>query len=109
LSGAPNFSDALRVMKDWMYKFADCVFCSWGDYDKNQFLQDCGFHHISYPFASTHLNLKAEFSRSIGLKKKVGIGGALKHLGLEFEGSHHRGLDDARNIARIVRKVCTGG
>jgi inhibitor of KinA sporulation pathway (predicted exonuclease) len=23
-----------------------------------------------------------------------------------FEGSHHRGLDDAENIARIVRRVC---
>ena len=108
LADAPSFPDALELMKNWMYKFHDALFCSWGDYDKNQFSQDCGYHHISYPFASAHLNLKVEFFRAAGLKKKLGIGGALKHLGLEFAGSHHRGLDDARNIARIVRKVCTG-
>jgi len=54
------------------------------------------------------LNLKEAFTHAHGRRKKLGIGGALKHLGLEFDGSPHRGLDDARNIARIVRKVCIG-
>jgi inhibitor of KinA sporulation pathway (predicted exonuclease) len=27
---------------------------------------------------------------------------------MDFEGSHHRGLDDASNIERIVRRVCIG-
>jgi inhibitor of KinA sporulation pathway (predicted exonuclease) len=44
----------------------------------------------------------------MGIKKKLGIAEALRHLGLRFEGSHHRGLDDARNISRIVRRVCAG-
>jgi inhibitor of KinA sporulation pathway (predicted exonuclease) len=29
-------------------------------------------------------------------------------LGMGFEGAHHRGRDDARNIVRIVRRVCIG-
>jgi inhibitor of KinA sporulation pathway (predicted exonuclease) len=105
---APPFPEALEVMKRWMYTFADSLFCSWGDYDRNQFMQDCEYHGLEYPFGSGHLNLKAEFSRTIGRRKKLGIAGAARHLGLDFQGSHHRGLDDARNVARIVRRVCIG-
>jgi inhibitor of KinA sporulation pathway (predicted exonuclease) len=108
VAGAPPFREALEAMKQWMYAFADTLFCSWGDYDRNQFLQDCDYHRVAYPFRSGHLNLKAEFARTLGRRKKLGIAEALRHLGMNFEGSHHRGLDDARNIARIVRRVCIG-
>ncbi len=108
VANAPAFRDALESLKEWMYKYDDALFCSWGDYDRNQFRQDCEYHRVAYPFRSTHLNLKAEFANATGQKKKRGITEALRHLGLDFEGSAHRGLDDARNIARIVRRVCTG-
>jgi inhibitor of KinA sporulation pathway (predicted exonuclease) len=108
VDGAPLFREALEAMKEWMYAFGDSLFCSWGDYDRNQFLQDCDFNRVAYPFRSGHLNLKAEFSRALGMKKRLGIAAALRHLGMGFEGSHHRGLDDARNIARIVRRICIG-
>jgi len=103
---APLFGAALEAMKKWMYGFDDALFCSWGDYDRNQFVQDCGYHRIGYPFRSEHLNLKVAFSQAVGVKKKLGVSGALGHCGLQFEGSPHRGLDDAKNIARVVRWVC---
>jgi inhibitor of KinA sporulation pathway (predicted exonuclease) len=105
---APSFAQSVARLQAWMAGYADALFCSWGDYDRNQFKQDCEFHRINYPFGPEHLNLKAEFAKQFGLKKKLGITGALKHLGLEFVGSHHRGLDDAKNIARIVRRVMAG-
>lgn len=108
LAGAPPFAWAIEELKNWMFAFDDCLFCSWGDYDRNQLMQDCNFHRIGYPFAPAHLNLKAAFSETLGLKKRFGLDGALRKLGLDFEGSHHRGLDDARNIARIVRRLCGG-
>ncbi|MFY8188443.1 MAG: hypothetical protein ACOVLC_10860 [Flavobacterium sp.] len=36
-----------------------------------------------------------------GLTKKVGRNGALEILQL-LEGTHHRGVDDAKNIAKIL-------
>jgi inhibitor of KinA sporulation pathway (predicted exonuclease) len=103
---APRFPVALAAMQEWMYQFDNSLFCSWGDYDRHQFVQDCSFHGVGYPFRSGHLNLKPEFSRSLDIKKKLGLTQALRHLGLDFSGTHHRGIDDARNIARIVRAVC---
>jgi inhibitor of KinA sporulation pathway (predicted exonuclease) len=108
VAGAPSYREALEAMKEWMDAFGDSLFCSWGDYDRNQFNQDCEYHQVAYPFRSGHLNLKAEFSRALNRKKKLGIADAVRCLGMNFEGSHHRGLDDARNIARIVRRVCIG-
>jgi inhibitor of KinA sporulation pathway (predicted exonuclease) len=109
LENAPTFPEAMRGFKEWMFGFDDSLFCSWGDYDRNQFTQDCAYHRVAYPFRSRHLNLKVAFSEALGRSKKWGIDGALRQLGLDFVGSHHRGLDDARNIARIVSEVCSAG
>ena len=105
IDDAPFFSQALKNFQSWFYPFGSYIFCSWGDYDKNQFKQDCNLHGVGYPFPGEHLNLKREFSLSIDSQKKFGMAGALAKLGIELEGIHHRGIDDARNIARIVQKV----
>jgi inhibitor of KinA sporulation pathway (predicted exonuclease) len=39
------------------------------------------------------------------MSKEVGMSGALRQLGFEIEGTHHRGVDDARNIAKILNWV----
>lgn len=105
LANAPLYSEAIESLKKWIYVYDDAVFCSWGDYDRHQFLQDCSYHQIAWPFRSGHINLKAAFAKSLGLTKKAGVSSALRHLELTFEGKSHRGLDDARNIARIVQRV----
>lgn len=84
----------------------ECIFVSWGNYDRNQFLKDCKFHGIGYPFG-THINLKEEFKKKFHIKH-AGVGHALKKLGMSFEGTPHRGQDDALNIARIFVKQLSG-
>lgn len=105
VDSAPLFPDALKQFQSWLYPFSSYLFCSWGNYDRNQIQQDCKLYNLGYPFPGGHMNLKQEFSTVMGLKKKQGMAGALYHLGLELEGTHHRGIDDARNIARIVQAV----
>lgn len=106
VDGAPGFRDAVaqvsRLVGD-----RRVLFCSWGDYDRNQLAQDARFHRIDVPWARHHLNLKRHFSETLGLPKKLGMNGALRHVGLSLEGTHHRGIDDARNIARIARRLFT--
>lgn len=82
---------------------SDFTLCSWGAYDLNQFRKDCARHKFPLPESfEKHINLKREFSEQQGIKP-TGMNGALKHLGLTLEGTHHRGIDDARNIAKIAR------
>ncbi len=100
---ASKFSEAIASLKEWLNLFPNYTFCSWGNYDKNQFIQDCKYHNIPYPFTSEHINIKEKFSEYLGVSKKFGMAQALEHLGLELKGIHHRGIDDARNIAAIYR------
>src|SRR4029077_2328776 len=48
MAAAATYAEAIEAMKDWMFAFGDSLFCSWGDYDRKQFMQDCEFHHVAY-------------------------------------------------------------
>ena len=74
---------------------------SWGDYDRLQFERECPRKRLNYPFGRTHLNLKYILSMITGQKRQRNVQGMLDFLHMHFEGSPHRGIDDARNIARI--------
>lgn len=99
---APVFKDAIARFKEWLYRYSDFAFCSWGDYDLKQLRQDCDFHNAPYPISASHINLKRLLTERQKLPKKLGLGEAVQLAGMEFRGSHHRGIDDARNIARLL-------
>ena len=42
------------------------------------------------------------FSEQFGETKKIGLHEAIERVGLRLAGTHHRGIDDARNIARLL-------
>ncbi|MEA5620348.1 3'-5' exonuclease [Cronbergia sp. UHCC 0137] len=107
VEAADFFPEVIPRFKEWIDLFPHSIFCSWGNYDKTQFIQDCKFHNVSYPFGSEHRNIKTEFSEYLGVSRKFGMAEALNHLGLELQGTHHRGIDDARNIAAIYRYMQT--
>ena len=103
VDGAPGFPEAIETMRAFLAVDPYVRFCSWGDYDRKQFLQDAGRHNVSLPFsAHWHINLKASFSEALRTGRRFGLGQAIQRAGLSFEGCHHRGIDDARNIARLM-------
>ncbi|MEU6536641.1 3'-5' exonuclease [Streptomyces sp. NPDC047000] len=75
---------------------------SWGDYDRHQFTRQCRATRTPYPFDRRHTNAKAVFTEAYGLRKRPGMAQALKIAGKRLEGRHHRGEDDAWNIAALV-------
>ena len=101
VDNAMGYKEALEDFKTWFAKYDNFLFCSWGDYDKSQFLQDCKLHGVAYPFSEEHLNIKKEFAK-VQKVKPCGLDVALNHVGLELQGTHHRGIDDARNMACLM-------
>ncbi|MCU0446698.1 MAG: exonuclease domain-containing protein [Microscillaceae bacterium] len=81
------------------------LWVSWGDYDRKQFGRNCELRKVGYPFGDGHLNLKTWFSIKHQLSHELGMNGALDYLQIPLEGSHHRGIDDAYNIAKILLTV----
>ena len=98
---AGSLADAVRILKK-EYRSKDRLWASWGDYDRRQFERVCSAFGIGYPFGPSHLNVKSLFATAIGHDHELGLDGAYEYLGETLEGTHHRGHDDAWNIAGVL-------
>lgn len=104
LASGQTFADACRTLaKD--YKTKDRAWASWGDYDRVQFERCCEAFGVPYPFGRTHINVKSLFSLAGGFTREFGLSEALERLGMTLDGTHHRGHDDAWNIAGIFCRL----
>lgn len=101
-----SFQEAMKLLKS-EFKSNDRTFVSWGDYDRKMFERNCRDYNVQYPFGPRHLNLKNCFTMLHGLEREPGMDDALLHLKLKLEGTHHRGIDDAKNIANIFLNTLT--
>lgn len=99
VDGAPLFPEVAPALAAFG---AGALFCSWGNYDKTQLARDAQRHGIASPLGPDHLNIKQAFADRRGLRKGTGTYEALALIGLTPDGTHHRGIDDARNIARLL-------
>ena len=105
VDAADLFPAVLRRFRTWIGTELFAL-CSWGGYDLNQLRSDCRRHDLQLPptFERSHINLKKEFARVFQVKS-CGMARALEVAGLPLQGTHHRGGDDARNIARLAMLV----
>ena len=104
VDGGIPFAQACAILKD-TYLTRDRVWASYGDYDRRQFERQCQARAVAYPFGPGHLNVKSLFALTHALPREVGMSEALALLGLPLEGVHHRGGDDAWNIAGILSEL----
>lgn len=104
VDAAPRFPQAIAALADFL-RGSQALFCSWGGYDRNQFRRDATRHRVKLPLGEQHKNLKEGFSQRLGEARQYGTGQALRRVGLGFHGTHHRAIDDARNIARLLPYV----
>lgn len=110
VDAAPGFAAAMQKLGAFLREQnaqGQFTFCSWGDYDRQQIGRDERRHGVCAPLGPKHLNLKDAFRRRSGNDGALGCGQALRRVGLRFEGTAHRGIDDARNIARLL-PYCLG-
>lgn len=101
VDGAEPFYAVFPQFVEWIGS-EPFVWCSWGEYDLNQFRKDCQRHGAPLPRSfERHINLKKEFAR-LRKTKVCGMSRALEAAGIPLEGTHHRAIDDARNIAKLA-------
>ncbi len=103
VNAAPSFQEAFQRFHDWCDRVQPIASASWGQYDLNQFKSDCRLHDIPC-WIENHINLKVLFSEITALGKS-GMKRALHHYEIPLGGTHHRGIDDAHNIARILDRM----
>lgn len=94
-----TFSSAIEYMRE-KYRTDRNIWASWGKYDDQAFIRQCEREHVKYPFNNSHLNVKTLFAWKYGFN--CGMSRALKHVDIPLVGTHHRGVDDSSNIAKML-------
>lgn len=101
VDSAPFYEDAIKEFQIWLSDYDTYEFCSWGDFDRNLLERDDAYHNLKPSITAKHVNIKKLFAKQQGIKRPCGVGKALGRVGLTFDGTQHRGIDDARNMARL--------
>lgn len=94
-----TFDEACKFLSK---NYSQYTWASYGAYDLKMMKSQCSVRNVEYPLSMNHINVKELFSETKGLNRKVGMSGALGILNISLEGTHHRGVDDAKNIAKIL-------
>jgi len=108
LNTAMTFEQACTILLS-EYDASRRTWASYGDYDRWKMQTQCETFGIPYPFGPTHINVKNLLALQYQLKREIGLDRALDLLHLPLEGTHHRGMDDAWNIAAVLERVLFSG
>lgn len=103
VDSSKSFKEVLEDFEEFIGN-EEYLLCSWGFYDKSQFEKDCNLHKLNTDWLKNHISLKHQHQSLNKLQKGMGLGGAIRKEGFVFEGTAHRGIDDAKNIAKIFIK-----
>lgn len=98
-----------EVLIDFYNWSNGCMLISWGGYDMRQITRDVVSQNIEHiidleNMISRHFNLKRLYKEHKKLKRECGMGKALQIENINLVGTHHRGIDDAKNISKIFEK-----
>ncbi len=102
---AKPFPQVVEAFQDWAGVWEEeYLLCSWGGFDKRMLINDCRLHRLEDDWTAHHINLKQQYHDLKRLKKTRGLKHAVEAEGFDFNGTHHRGLDDAANLVQIFVK-----
>jgi len=115
VDAADTFPQVLRDFEAWLTKHKlgtkhKFLVVTDGPWDMGRFLYgQCKISGIPYPqFAKKWINIRKTFSNFYKCRR-FSLKLMLEHLELNFEGRPHCGLDDARNIARVLIRMMYDG
>lgn len=102
LDSSQGFEDVFNEFKHWLTQYDGYLFSSWGAYDCVQLNLDCQYHNVEPLNIKLVFNIKKAFAKTQKIKPRAGMRRALNLASLTLDGDNHRGLDDAKNIVRLL-------
>ena len=105
---ADPYSIVIDDFKDWIgdtyEEKEEYLLCSWGNFDQKILYKNCKLYQLDAEWTKKHINLKFQYPRIKGIQREIGLKQAIKNEGFEFEGTPHRAINDAGNLAKIFVK-----
>ena len=111
VNGKPSLLEVLNMFDQWMVteKLKDntnICFVTCGDWDLKTMLPiQCKHLEVDVPlYFRKWMNIKKAFLSITG-SRAISMVHMLEQLGLTLEGRHHSGIDDSKNIAKILKEL----
>jgi inhibitor of KinA sporulation pathway (predicted exonuclease) len=105
IDSAPSFAIAFGQFVNWAGS-DPWKMCSWGGFDNDLLMVELQRHKLDWPPEYRgHINLKHLFAKAYNVKPSIGLREAMRKLSMPFEGTLHRGIDDAKNISRVAQTM----
>jgi inhibitor of KinA sporulation pathway (predicted exonuclease) len=110
------FTEALERHQKWLADHGlldgtkSFIFVTCGDWDLRQMMPpQCKTSGVKVPSPYCKwINIKFPFCDKYNTKP-LGMAGMLRRLDMNIQGRHHSGIDDCRNIARIMKRMLEEG
>lgn len=106
LVGAPRFANAMDDFAEWIGD-EPTMFYSWSLSDIRQFQTESAFKEyngrILQRMEANWIDFQEEYSKLLGIEKKIKLKQAVTAADYEFTGAQHTALADAVNTAEILR------
>jgi inhibitor of KinA sporulation pathway (predicted exonuclease) len=96
-SAAPPLPEVVRTIRK---TFGQSDWCAWGR-DDALIRESCARAGADLPFLGGFHDLSAQVRGLLGLTYRLGLDEALARFDLDWEGTPHDALADARNLARL--------
>jgi len=73
VDNAPPIFEVIPQFAEWLAPYENVIFCSWGNFDKNQMQKECDRYLLEFPFDEAFINIKEKYAEVLHRSKKTGL------------------------------------
>jgi len=105
VDGASTYAEVGQELAAFIARYPGAAWASWGDYDARQLERDAGLAACpSLLSGLQHFNVR-KWHKGLYDDQPKSLKLTVESLGLVWQGTYHRGIDDARNVASIIKEM----
>ncbi|MBK5374652.1 exonuclease domain-containing protein [Pseudomonas sp. TH43] len=105
VDGARMYQEVGGELRTFAASYPNAAWASWGDYDARQLERDAGLAGCPSLFEGLpHFNAR-KWHAGLYDDRPKSLKQTVKSLGLVWQGIYHRGINDARNVASIIKEM----
>lgn len=105
VDSARTYQEIGEELRTFAARYPDAAWASWGDYDARQLERDSGLAKCpSLLDGLQHFNVR-KWRKGLYDKQPKSLKEAVEAMGLAWQGTYHRVIDDTRNVASIIKEM----
>ncbi|NVZ19641.1 exonuclease domain-containing protein [Pseudomonas costantinii] len=105
VDSAGTYVEVGEELGAFLARYPNAAWASWGDYDARQLERDAEFAACPSLLAGLqHFNVR-KWHKGLYDNQPKGLKQTVESMELVWMGTYHRGIDDARNVASIVKEM----